>query len=104
MSKNPLDDAHNLLPEELAKTIPPLYATQNEADPTAWVKLFTPDANWTFLITEVDPKEGLCFGLVLGHEREFGYFSLSELQDARGPLGLKVERDLYFSPTPVSKC
>ena len=42
------------------------------------------------------------FGLVCGMERELGYFSLAELQSVRGPLGLRVERDLYFTPTPMS--
>ncbi|OHB59060.1 MAG: hypothetical protein A2Y12_18475 [Planctomycetes bacterium GWF2_42_9] len=43
------------------------------------------------------------FGLVLGHERELGYFSLSELESCQGPLGLRIERDLHFAPTPLSK-
>jgi hypothetical protein len=33
--------------------------------------------------------------LVVGFEREFGYFSLSELQTARGVMGHPIERDLY---------
>lgn len=45
----------------------------------------------------------LCFGLVDGHEREFGYFSLDELLAMRGPMGLRIERDLYFEPCPLSK-
>jgi Protein of unknown function (DUF2958) len=44
----------------------------------------------------------LCFGLVDGHERELGYFSLDELEDVRGSMGLRVERDLYFTPCPLS--
>ena len=44
---------------------------------------------------EVDFK---FFGLVYGHEREFGYFLLSELEEVRGPHGLPIERDLYFKP------
>ncbi|YAF99172.1 MAG: DUF2958 domain-containing protein (plasmid) [Nodularia sp. CChRGM 3473] len=31
-----------------------------------------------------------------------GYFSLSELQEYR-ELGIGIERDLYFEPTPLSK-
>lgn len=104
MPQNPMEDAHVLLPDELAKTVPPLYATQNKDDPLAVVKFFTPDSNWSFFVTEFDPAERLCFGLAVGHERELGYFSVAELEEARGPLGLRVERDLYFSPTPLSKC
>lgn len=38
----------------------------------------------------------LFFGYVIGLEAELGYFSLSELEQIRGALGLPVERDLYF--------
>ena len=30
---------------------------------------------------------------------ELGYVSLAELERLRGIMGLKVERDLYFTPT-----
>ena len=43
------------------------------------------------------------FGLVFGHEREFGYFLLSELEEVRGSMGLPIERDLYFKPVPIEK-
>lgn len=51
---------------------------------------------------EWDQKDTF-FGLVVGFEIEMGYFSLSELEATTGPLGLHVERDLYFKPTPLSK-
>jgi hypothetical protein len=40
---------------------------------------------------------------VIGFEREWGYFALSELEAAKGPLGLPIERDLHFEPTPISQ-
>ncbi len=40
------------------------------------------------------------FGLVDGFEKEFGYFSLKELRTYTGPMGMKIERDLYFG-TPT---
>jgi hypothetical protein len=62
------------------------------------VKLFTPDAQCTWLLTELDPDDGLAFGLCdLGMgEPELGYVSLVELQSVRGKLGLPIERDLHF--------
>ena len=42
------------------------------------------------------------FGYVVGMEAEWGYFLLSELQAVRGGLGLPIERDLYFTPQPIS--
>lgn len=66
------------------------------------VKLFTPDAGCTWLLTELDPSDlDLAFGLCdlgLGYP-ELGYVSLRELLTVRGHLGLPVERDLYFTPT-----
>jgi hypothetical protein len=67
-------------------------------------KYFTPDSSWTWYASEGAPNdEGdfLFFGLVNGFELEFGYFSLSELQETRGPLGLLIERDLHFTPTTL---
>ena len=38
---------------------------------------------------------------MVGLETEMGYFSLAEMRDIRGPGGLRIERDLWFEPTPV---
>lgn len=63
------------------------------------VKLFTPDAGCTWLLSEVDPEDAdLAFGLCdlgLGYP-ELGYVRLSEIAGLRGKLGLPVERDLHF--------
>lgn len=74
-------------------------AISDENDFPPVVKLFTPDANATWLISEVDPDDadrlfGLC-DLGLGCP-ELGYVSLAELSALRGPLGLPVERDASF--------
>jgi hypothetical protein len=66
----------------------------------ARVKFFTPDSGWTWWATEFD-GEDLFFGLVHGAEEELGYFRLSELKQVRGVLGLPVERDRFFKPTPL---
>ena len=68
-------------------------------DPPPVVKLFTPDAGATWLLTELDPADpdrafGLC-DLGLGGP-ELGWVSLAELATVRARLGLPVERDLAF--------
>lgn len=68
----------------------------------AKVKFFTPDSNWTWYVSEFD-GEDICFGLVIGFVAEFGYFSLSELEQIRGPSGLPVERDLAFEPKALDE-
>lgn len=89
-----------LLTKELRQQLPPLYAQEAEDDPVVHVKFFTPDSQWTWYVTEGSPEgdDFRLFGYVRGLESEWGYFLLSELEQARGPLGLPVERDLYFRP------
>ena len=74
-------------------------ALTDEKDVPPVVKLFTPDAGATWLISECDPDEpdrlfGLC-DLGLGCP-ELGYVSLAQIQRVRGHLGLPVERDNHF--------
>ena len=88
-----------LLTEEIKRVLPKLYEQDGKGlEAVAYLKFFTPDSNWTWYVTEFDGKD-IFFGLVDGFEKELGYFSLSELQSVKGPLGLKIERDLYFKPT-----
>ena len=69
------------------------------------VKLFTPWAGGTWLLTELDEAGDQLFGLCdlgLGFP-ELGYVSLAELEGLRGPGGLRVERDRYFEASaPLS--
>jgi hypothetical protein len=61
------------------------------------VKLFTPDAQCTWLLTELG-NDNIAFGLCdlgLGCP-EIGFVCVSELVDLRGPLGLPLERDEHF--------
>jgi len=94
-----------LLTDELREKLPPLYAQERDKDPTVYAKFFTPDSNWTWYVTEGEQQNGdfIFFGYVIGQEREWGYFSLNELSAARGPWGLPLERDLYFTPKSFSE-
>jgi len=92
-----------LLTKENKKNIPALYSQENVKDPIVYVKYFCPWNQWTWYAIEYD-GEDLFFGQVVGHETELGYFSLSELKSVNGPMGLKIERDLYFKPKPLSQC
>jgi hypothetical protein len=74
-------------------------AQSQQLDPQPVVKLFTPDAHATWLLTELDPTDddtafGLC-DLGLGMPK-LDHFRLSELASIRGPLNQPIERDLYF--------
>ena len=78
----------------------PLYSHEGNPRPDVIVKFFTPWTNWTWYVIEGEKQEEgdwLFFGLVEGHETELGYFTLSELQSVKGPGGLTIERDMYFT-------
>lgn len=101
-----------LLTEEIRKKLPPLLAQDGKGGKAvAYVKFFTPDANWTWWAVEGEPvkdAEGKevdfhFFGLVHGHCKELGYFSLKELESIRGPMGLPIERDLYWQPKTLGE-
>ena len=93
-----------LLTKAIRKQLPPLYSTEETPleEKIAQVKFFTPDSSWTWYAVEFD-GEDIFWGWVQGIEEEFGTFSLSELQSVRGKLGLPVERDKFFEPTPLKE-
>jgi hypothetical protein len=96
-----------LLTKELEKKLV-RQAEKNEfiSDPSedfAHVKFFDPTGSWTWFASEYNPDTKTFYGLVIGHEKELGYFSLTELEELKLPMGLKIERDLYFESTLMSK-
>lgn len=66
------------------------------------VKLFTPWGAATWLLSEIDPEErDIAFGLCdLGMGcPEIGSVYIPELLAIRGPFGLRIERDLHWTPS-----
>ena len=92
-----------LLTKELRRKLPPLGSQDGKGGKAvAYLKLFTPDSSWTWYATEFDGQDTF-FGLVEGQEKELGSFSLAELLNARGPMGLPVERDLHWTPKTLAE-
>ena len=92
-----------LLTKANRKDLPALYSQDGKGgDAIAVVKFFDPTGSWTWYATEFDGEDTF-FGLVDGHEKELGYFSLSELKSVRGRFGLGIERDRYFTPKPLKE-
>ena len=90
-----------LLTKKIRRRLPPLGATDAQGlDALAQVKFFYPDFSWTWYGVEFDGNN-LFWGLVYGFEKELGTFSLSELQENRGKLGMPIERDRFFKPVPL---
>jgi len=93
--------AMELLDGESRAVLSPLYTNEHRGlKAIAPVKFFSPDSGWTWYATEYDGTD-IFFGLVSGFEVELGYFTLSDLEAIRGPLGLFIERDLFYQPTDL---
>lgn len=105
-----------LLTKEVKKNLPALYSQETVKDPDCVLKFFTPDAQWTWYITEGRKEEELAddgkeewvfFGKVISPmcpDGELGNVVLSELRSIRGALGLPIERDRFWNPKPLSQC
>ena len=82
-----------LMTKEIINRIPPLYSTESvdTKDKVIHVKFFTPWHKWTWYAIEFDPADEVFFGYVQGDYDEWGCFSLKELEEVEGPMGLKIE-------------
>jgi len=97
-------ETQNLMPPAVAASLPEMYTTGHDANSMAQVKWYTPDSTWSWFVIEYDPLERLAFGMVHDFQKELGYFTVEDIEEIRGPLGLKVERDLWFTPQPAIDC
>jgi hypothetical protein len=95
-----------LLTVELINTFERVGRQEEVKDPLVIAKFFNPTGAGTWYATEYDPETKMFFGYVsiFGDENdEWGYFSLTELESLKGPFGLGIERDLYFTQKPFSQ-
>ena len=95
-----------LLTKEILKKLPKLYATETIPlkDKEVVCKFFNPCGAGTWYVLEGQEEDGdfIFFGLVDLHEKEFGYFSLNELQGLNLPFGLTIERDIHYSSKKIA--
>ena len=101
-----------LLPCKIREKLPRLGEQDGKGGKAvAYAKCFTPDSSFSWFVTEGspvrnkdnEPVDYILFGLVHGQCRELGYFRLSELERVRGPMGLPIERDLYWKPKTLEE-
>jgi len=92
-----------LLPASEREKLAKPYETEGKdlTEVLATIKFFCPWSNWTWYAAEFDGEDTF-FGLVDGFEKELGYFSLRELNQIEGPMGLKIERDLHWTPKDLA--
>lgn len=79
----------------------PLHSQDGKGDDADIIcKFFNPVGSGTWYVLEGEKQENgdwLFYGLVDLFEREYGYFSLSELQSVRLPFGMGIERDMSYT-------
>lgn len=103
-----------LLTQQLRAQLPPLRSTSNKesSEIKCLAKFFSPYSNWRWYVTEGEPVlndqneeiDFMFYGLVIGFEQEWGYFSLLELATAKyNGIVPAVERDLYWTPKPMDE-
>ncbi len=97
--------AQMMLTKEIKAKMPKLYSTEKVPleQKQIIVKFFCPWSSWTWYAVEGEPEgdDFRFFGLVDGHEKEWGYLMLNELTEIRGPGGLRIERDYHFGMPTV---
>lgn len=83
----------------------PLYSQEQKGDDARVIaKFFNPCGRGTWYVLEGEKQDNgdwLFFGIAEIYEREYCYFTLSELESVRLPFGLTIERDKYFKPCKV---
>lgn len=95
-----------LLTKEIERNLHALYSQEGKGmNAIVQVKFFNPCGHGTWFATEYDPIRRLFFGWAEIHPDcgELGYFSLDELEGVQLPFGLRIERDLHFTPKTLSE-
>ncbi len=86
-----------LITKELIQelNIPELYGTEDipTSEKLLLLKYQEPNTGWFWYLCEYDEIDKRAFGYVIGHEREWGYFSLEEMEAI-----YTIVRDKAFTP------
>jgi len=95
-----------LMTKELEKRFAEVGSQENVKDPVVIAKFFNPCGAGTWWATEYDPKDKIFLGYVSifgDWNDEWGSYSLEELESYKGPFGIGIERDLYWTEKRVSE-
>src|SRR5262245_60034046 len=94
-----------LLPHELRAQIPKLYRTRREADPTVWVKFFSPFFNWRWYIIECEKIDRVLIfcGWMVHRTEPGGRFIRTDLPSMAAYFGITIERDAGFVACRLSE-
>ena len=93
-----------LLTKKIKEQATKQYDEGSDMEQMVVAKYFNPTGNGTWYLMNMDKDEDYCWGIVDMFAIEMGSFSMKELQSIKlPPLGLGIERDLYFEPVKASE-
>ena len=91
---------------EIERKTPRLYEQESKGkDAIVYAHWFSPYTGWDWYMTEYDPDQRLCFGLVKGLATELGYWTIDELEEVNESHNFPlIERDLWWTPCRLAEC
>jgi hypothetical protein len=95
-----------LMTKTLEKRFAKIGSQENSKDPIIIAHYFNPTGAGDWYATEYNPVSRCIFGYASIFNDwcdEWGYTSLDELEEYKGPLGLGIERDLYWTERKASE-
>ena len=92
-----------LLTNEIVEKATKQYDKGSDMEQMIVAKFFNPVGSWTWYLMNMADNGDYCWGIVDGFAVEMGSFSIKELEELQLPLGMKIERDLYFEPVKASE-
>jgi hypothetical protein len=93
-----------LLTKEVVKNARKNYELGSTMEQKVVAKFFDPQSSWKWYLMNMEDESGsYCWGIVKGVAVEVGSFSAIELMEYRSPWGLKIERDLNWTPMKAKK-
>lgn len=93
-----------LITKAIAKKAQAQFSKGSDMGQLVVAKFFDPCGSWTWYLMNQDPDDpNYLWGIVKGFELEMGSFSLAELSNVKGKLGIGIERDLWFTPKPAKE-
>lgn len=89
-----------LITDEIMGGLPTLYQTEDTAtdEKVLLMRFYELNTRWQWYLCEYSDEDKVAFGYVMGHENEWGYFSLEEMEGIR-----TILRDKTFQPIKFKK-
>ena len=88
-----------LLTKKIKEQATKQYDDGSDMDQMVVAKYFDPMGSWKWFLMNKKKDDSYCWGIVKGFEVEMGSFSIDELRSMQP----RIQRDLYFEPTPANE-